>query len=62
MKSLERIEKKLDKESDSRKIGSRRIPEKKRRSRSVSRHHHHSQNTPIRRHTEVQAHLLPEST
>jgi hypothetical protein len=42
MKSLERIEKKLDKESDSRKTGSRRIPEKKRRSRSVSRHHRHS--------------------
>jgi hypothetical protein len=43
MKSLERIEKKLDKESDSRKTGSHKTPEKKRRSRSVSRHHHHSQ-------------------
>jgi hypothetical protein len=42
MKSLERIEKKLDKESDSRKKGGRRIPEKKIRSRSVSRHHRHS--------------------
>ena len=42
MKSLERIEKELDKESDSRKIGSRKTPERKRRSRSVSRNHCHS--------------------
>jgi hypothetical protein len=39
---LERIEKKLDKESGSRKTGSRRTPEKKGRSRSVTRHHRHS--------------------
>jgi hypothetical protein len=32
----------LDKESDSRKIGSCKNPERKKRSRSVSRHHHHS--------------------
>jgi hypothetical protein len=42
MQSLERIEKKLDKESDSSKTGSRKNPERKRRSRSISRHHHHS--------------------
>ena len=42
MKSLERIEKKLDKESDSRKSGSRKTLERKIRSRSVSRHHRHS--------------------
>jgi hypothetical protein len=42
MQSLERTEKKLDKESDSRKIGSRKNPERKRRSRSISRHRHHS--------------------
>jgi hypothetical protein len=42
MQSLERIEKRLDKESDSRKIGSRKTPERKRRLRSVSRHHRHS--------------------
>jgi hypothetical protein len=42
LKSLERIEKKLEKESDSRKTGSRRTPEKKIRSRSVSRHRRRS--------------------
>jgi hypothetical protein len=41
IKSLERIEK-LEKESDSSKIGSHKNPERKRRSRSVSRHHGHS--------------------
>jgi hypothetical protein len=42
MRSLERIEKKLDKESGSSKTGSHGTPEKKGRSRSVSRHHRHS--------------------
>jgi hypothetical protein len=42
MKSLEIIERKLDKESDSRKTWSHRTPERKIRSRSVSRHFHHS--------------------
>jgi hypothetical protein len=42
MRSLERIKKKLDKESGSRKIGSRGTHEKKGISRSVSRHHRHS--------------------
>jgi hypothetical protein len=42
LKSLERIEKKLEKESDSSKTESRRTPERKRRSRSVSRHRRHS--------------------
>jgi hypothetical protein len=42
LKSLERIEKKLEKESDSRKTESHRTPERKRRSRSVSRHRRRS--------------------
>jgi hypothetical protein len=62
IQSLDRIEKKLDKESDSSKIGSRRTPERKRRSRSVSRHrrrspkhsgkeaHSSSSPSPIRKH------------
>jgi hypothetical protein len=36
--NLERIERKLEKESDTRKIGSRRTPERKIRSRSGRRH------------------------
>jgi hypothetical protein len=39
---LERIEKKLDKETDSRKIRSGRTLERKIRSRSISRHRRHS--------------------
>jgi hypothetical protein len=42
LKSLERIEKKLEKESDSRKKRSCRTPERKIISRSVSRHRSHS--------------------
>jgi hypothetical protein len=42
MQRLNRIEKKLDKESGSRKSGSHRSPDEKRRARSVRRHHHHS--------------------
>jgi hypothetical protein len=41
-KSLERIEKKLENESDSSKIESHRTPERKIRSRSVNRHRRHS--------------------
>jgi hypothetical protein len=48
LKSLERIEKKLDKESDSRRTGSHRNYEG-RRSRSVDRHHHHSRGHSKRR-------------
>jgi hypothetical protein len=48
IKSLERIENKLYKESDSRRIGSHLISEG-RRSRSVGRHHHHSQGRSKRR-------------
>jgi hypothetical protein len=40
LKSLERIERKLEKESGSRKTESCRTPERRRRSRSGSRHHH----------------------
>ena len=43
MQSLEIIERKLDKVSDSNKLGSHRFPNEKRKSRSVGRHHHHSQ-------------------
>ena len=42
LKSLERIERKLEKESDTRKMGSRRNPERKRRLRSGRRHLHYS--------------------
>jgi hypothetical protein len=48
MKSLERIEKKLDKERDSRKTGSNQTFER-RRSMIVGRHHHHSQGHSKRR-------------
>jgi hypothetical protein len=42
MQSLNRIENKLDKESGSRKSGSHRSHDEKRRNISVSRHPHHS--------------------
>jgi hypothetical protein len=42
LKSLERIERKLEKESDTSKTGSHRTSERKRRSRSGSRHRRHS--------------------
>ena len=42
MQSLNRIEKKVDKESGSSKSRSHRPPDEKRRTRSVSRHHHNS--------------------
>jgi hypothetical protein len=51
MRILERIEKKLDKESDSSKTGSHGPPERKMRSRSISRHHRHSQ-----KHSNKEAH------
>jgi hypothetical protein len=49
MKSLDRIEKKLDKEIGSSKSGSHKTPEERGRSRSDSRHHHHSQRQSKRR-------------
>jgi hypothetical protein len=42
LESLNKIEKKLDKESGSRKSRSHISPDEKRKERSVSRHHHHS--------------------
>ena len=42
MRSLNKIEKKLDKESGSRKFGSHGPFDEKKRIRSVIRHHHHS--------------------
>jgi hypothetical protein len=62
LKSLERIERKLEKESDTRKTGSRRTPERKRRSRSGRRHRRRSPKHSVRKHTVVQAHPLPENT
>jgi hypothetical protein len=49
MHRLERIENKLDKESGSRKLGSRRSPDEKIRTRSVSIHHCHSPRHSIKR-------------
>jgi hypothetical protein len=48
MNILDRIENKLDKETGSNKSGSHKTPEEKGRSRSGSRHHHHSQGHPNR--------------
>jgi hypothetical protein len=42
MQSLKKIEKKLDKESGSRKLGSHMSPNEKRRTKSVRKQHHHS--------------------
>ena len=43
------IERKLDKESDSSKSEIHRFPDEKRKSRSVGRHHHHSEGHSKRR-------------
>jgi hypothetical protein len=51
LKNLERIERKLEKESGTSKIGSCRTPERKRRSRSGSRHRRHSP-----KHSDKEAH------
>jgi hypothetical protein len=42
MQSLDKVEKKLDKENGSSKLESHRYSDEKGRSRSVSKHHHHS--------------------
>jgi hypothetical protein len=57
MQILERIEKKLDKEGESCKTGSRGPFEKKRRLRSVSRHHYHSL-----KHSNKEAHSISSSS
>jgi hypothetical protein len=49
MQSLERIEKKMDKETESRKSGSHRSHDERRRTKSVGRHHHHSPRNSTRR-------------
>jgi hypothetical protein len=49
IRSLKIIENKLDKGSDSSKSGSQKSPDEKRKSRSVGRHHHHSQGHSKRR-------------
>jgi hypothetical protein len=51
LKNMERIESKLEKESDTSKTGSRKTPERKRRSRSGSRHRHFSP-----KHSDKEAH------
>ena len=62
LEGLNKMEKKLDKESGSSKSGSHKTSDEKRKARSVSRHHHHSQRnsnkravsssspSPVRRH------------
>jgi hypothetical protein len=74
LKSLERIERKLEKERDSSKTESHRTPgrrrrsksirtpERKRRSRSGSQHLSRFQRHSSREHAVVRARLLPEST
>jgi hypothetical protein len=59
LKSLERIEKKLEKESDSSKTEIRRTPERKRISRSVNRHRRHS---PKNSNREAQSSSSPSPT
>ena len=49
MQSLNIIENKLDKESGTSKSGSHMSLDEKRRTRSVSRHHHHSPRHSIKR-------------
>jgi hypothetical protein len=49
MQSLGRIEKKMDKENDSRILGSYKSHDERRRTRSVGRHHHHSPKHSTRR-------------
>ena len=59
LKSLERIEKKLEKESNSSKTESCRTPERKRRSRSVNRHRRRSPKNSSR---EAHSSSSPSST
>jgi hypothetical protein len=59
MRSLERIEKKLDKESDSNKTESRENSKRKRRVRSISRHHRHS---PKHSNKEAHSSSIPSPT
>jgi hypothetical protein len=61
IRSLERIENKLDKESGSSKSRSHRTLEKNGRSRNGSRHHQHSQIIPIGENTVAQVHPLSEN-
>jgi hypothetical protein len=49
MQRLNIIEKKMDKESVSSKSGSHRSPDEKKKTRSVSRHHRHSQRNSNKR-------------
>jgi hypothetical protein len=49
LQSLNRIEKKMDKETDSSESRSRRSNAERKESRSVSRHHHHSPRNSTRR-------------
>jgi len=49
MKSLDRIENKMDKENDSSKSGSHRSHDERRRKISVGIHHHHSLSHSTRR-------------
>ena len=62
LKSLERIEKKLEKESDSNKTESRRTHERKEDQGVSANIVIAPQSIPVRKHTVVQAHPLPENT
>jgi hypothetical protein len=61
MQILDKIEKKLDKESGSNKSGSHRSPDEKIRTRSGSRLHHHSKGIPIGENTTTQVHPMSRS-
>jgi hypothetical protein len=58
MQSLDKIEKKMDKENDSSKSGSHRSHDERRRTKSVGKHHHHSPRNSSGEHTVVQVHPL----
>jgi hypothetical protein len=49
MQSLDKIEKKMDKETESSRLGSHKSHDKRRRTRSVVMHHHHSPRHSTRR-------------
>jgi hypothetical protein len=62
LKNLERIERKLEKESDTRKTWNRRTPERKLDRGVVADIVISPQSILIRKHIVVQAHPLPENT
>jgi len=61
MQSLDIIEKKMDKQTKSRKSVSRWSHDKRRRTKIIGRHHHHSQGIQIGEQIVVQVHPLSGS-